>query len=121
MHPVGVILDGVRDVRTGPNEAHVAEQDVPELRELIQAGAAQECADAGDPRVVRDLVQVAFRPVLQQRPDERGVRGRVAVRAHRPELHHREAVSKSSDPLAAIDDRTLSLEPDRDRHGEENR
>src|SRR4029079_16079640 len=41
--------------RPRTHEAHVAEQDVEELRQLVEAGAAQEPAESRDPRVVVDL------------------------------------------------------------------
>src|SRR4029079_10905309 len=37
------------------DQAHLAAQDGDELRQLIERGAAQEAADAGDPRVLFDL------------------------------------------------------------------
>ena len=45
--------------RPRADEAHLAAQDVEELGELVERGAAQERADARDARVVRDLEQPA--------------------------------------------------------------
>jgi len=56
-----------------------------------------------------------------KRLNEGSVRGRVAVSPHRPKLHHREAVSKSTDPVAPIEDRSTGFEQDGDRHGREDR
>src|SRR5437764_12708075 len=42
------LLDEERAFRTRPDEAHVAADDVPQLRQLVEAGLADEAADAGD-------------------------------------------------------------------------
>src|SRR5919197_4816194 len=45
-----------RDVEAGrprTDQAHLAAQHVDELRELVQARAAEEAPEPGDPRVVR--------------------------------------------------------------------
>ena len=44
---------------TGPNDGHVAAEDIPELREFIDFGAAKECADGGDSGVGTEGVGVA--------------------------------------------------------------
>ncbi len=41
--------------RPRANNAHVAQNDVPDLRQLIEAGFAKKIADAGDARVVLQL------------------------------------------------------------------
>ena len=43
----------VGDERPRADEAHLAAQHVEELRQLVERGAAQEVADAGDARVAR--------------------------------------------------------------------
>ena len=57
---VGPLLDLGRQRRPGPDDAHLAAQHVPELRDLVDRQLAQEPADPGDSRVVADLEQ---RPV----------------------------------------------------------
>lgn len=49
---LGVFGDFAHQRRAGADEGHVATEDVPELRQLIQAGFAQEVTDLGDARVV---------------------------------------------------------------------
>src|SRR5690242_21603932 len=49
--PRRVLLDLIRERGAGPDEAHVAASDVPELRDLVDGQAAQHPADACDPRV----------------------------------------------------------------------
>ena len=51
----------LEDERPRADEAHLAAQDVEQLRQLVERGAAQEPADARDARVVGDLEQ-ARRP-----------------------------------------------------------
>ena len=50
-----VLLDFVRQRRPRPDERHVAAQHVPELRQLVEAGLAQNVPDRRDPRIVGDL------------------------------------------------------------------
>src|SRR5207245_8405542 len=40
--PVGILGDRIRDVRARADEAHLAAQHVPQLRELVEARAPQE-------------------------------------------------------------------------------
>ena len=75
-------LDSWIDERTRADEAHLALQHVPELRQLVDARGAQEAAHARDARVVLDL---------EERAVDLVVRGeRLALRLgavdHRPEL-----------------------------------
>ena len=62
----------VEDERARADEAHLAAQDVEQLRQLVERRAAQEAADARDPRVVGDLEQavglVVGRSVLLAAP-----------------------------------------------------
>ena len=46
---LGQHADGVR---AGADQGHLAPDHVPELRQLVEAGAAQEPADLGDPVVI---------------------------------------------------------------------
>ena len=52
---VAEAFDFVHGQRTGADQAHVAAQDVPELREFIEAVFAEELADGGDSGVVCDF------------------------------------------------------------------
>src|SRR3954468_2546431 len=51
--PSRVLLDLIAERRSRPDHAHVAAQDVPELRQLVERELAQDAADARDPRVAR--------------------------------------------------------------------
>src|ERR1017187_3331953 len=50
-----VVLHLGRDGRPGADEAHVADENIPELRELVDAGATEETAERSDARVVLHL------------------------------------------------------------------
>src|SRR6266550_8490789 len=113
--PVAVLRDGVRNVRAGTDEAHLAAEHVPELRQLVEARLAKESADPRDPGIVGDFVNGARRALLHQAADERAVRTGIRVGAHRPELDDFEAAAVATDPLAAVEDRPWTFEPDRDR------
>ncbi|KAG0773304.1 hypothetical protein G6F22_014986 [Rhizopus arrhizus] len=52
LHQVLVHFVVLQRVRAGPDDGHVAHQHVQELRQLIQAGAPQEAADAGNAGIV---------------------------------------------------------------------
>src|SRR5439155_26107427 len=88
-HAPSELLDEARPFGPGPDEAHVATQDVEELGQLIEARPTQEDADSGSPRIVAD------------RPARAGVRLR--VQAHGAELQHPEAAAGDSHPLLALE------------------
>src|SRR5258708_24818789 len=50
-----VMVDVVDRMRTRPNQAHLLAQHIPELRQLIEAVAADNSTDTGDSGVVVDL------------------------------------------------------------------
>ena len=50
--PVLELLDEVRPLGTRADDRHVAAQDVPELRQLVEVEPAQPAADRRAPRVV---------------------------------------------------------------------
>ncbi len=53
--PVAVDLAAQRG--SGPDQAHVAEDDVEQLRQFVQAEPPEEPAERGDPRIVLQLEQ----------------------------------------------------------------
>src|SRR5262245_11719860 len=65
-------LDETRSFGTRTDQAHVATQDVPKLRELVEPGTPQEFADPRDTGVCR------------RRPDRSG--GPLGSVIHRPEF-----------------------------------
>src|SRR5437762_421062 len=94
--------------RPWPYEAHLAEQDVEELRELIQRRSAEELSDLGDPGIGGDLEQ----PVrLIQRME--GLLPRVGVLDHRAELEHLEVLAVPPDARLTEQDRAGRVKLDR--------
>jgi len=90
-----------------PDEAHVAGEHVGELRQLVEAPAPQQRAEAGVAGVVLPLV--ADPPL-----DLDGHLAATAVRVHGPELPDPEHVPVPPDPALAVEDRR----PEGDQHGQ---
>src|SRR5690606_12773627 len=55
--PVLIPIDDLHEFRARADEAHLADQDVEELREFVNAGAAKPGSDASDARIIADLVR----------------------------------------------------------------
>src|ERR687887_168829 len=95
--------------KRGPraDEAHVAADDVPELRQLVEREAAEEAARPGDAGVAA----------------VDGEAGALALGAddHRPQLEQVEVSALVADAALAVEDRAAVLELDRDRCGREHR
>ena len=87
--------------RPRPHEAHLAAQDVDDLRNLVQRETPQDPPHPGDPRVVSDLEQrpAGFVRCLELRLPL----GRAGD--HRPELEHPELVLADPDPGVDVEDR----------------
>src|SRR5262249_59012154 len=86
-------LHEARILRPGPDEAHLAAQDVPELRDLVELRLREEGPDP------RETIVVDRR---EGRPRGAGL--------HLPELEHRELAAEDSDPPAAVEDRPAAVE-----------
>ena len=69
-------LDELRTLRTRTNQAHVADEHVPQLRQFVEPGASEEATDGRDA------------PVVGRSPHGAGVR--FGVGAHRAELVNHE-------------------------------
>ena len=102
-----VALHLVGERRSGTDEAHVADEHVPELRQLVDRGAAQEPPDPRDAGVAAvDRVPRA----LALRADD-----------HRAQLQHRERAAGDADALLAEEHRAPVLEPHGERGGGQDR
>ena len=90
----GVVVDLGLDRRAGADDRHLAAEDVDQVGDLVERGAAEEAAGAGDPRVVAvdDLAD----------PD------RVGALDHRPQLPHLELAAAEADAALAVDDRAAA-------------
>lgn len=82
-----------RGNRSWSDQAHIAAQDIPELRQLIQAGFSQEPADLRYPRIIfKLLVPLPFRP------DPRILRKQFLQTAFRIRQHGSELEAKEFPP-----------------------
>src|SRR3954453_21247831 len=127
-HQVGATAEAPGDAlvlvlrqRARADEAHVAAQDVHELRQFVQREAPQERADAGHPRVLRDLEAPRFAgPRVEGETDQLVLHGRSAV-VHRPELEDLEPASRPTDAALAKQHGARAVELDRQRTQDEHR
>src|SRR5687768_74527 len=102
-----VLLDLVAQRRPRPDDAHVAAQDVPELRQLVDRRPPQDPPDAGDA-----AVSVVHR-----------IAGAHALRTddHGAQLEHVEVGAVLPDAGLPVEDRAAVLELDRERRETEKR
>lgn len=118
---VAVALDFLRDDRARADEAHVAADDVPELRQLVEAGLAEEGAELGDARVVLELeVLLPLLAGLGVFP-EVFLEGFLCVRDHGLELVAREEHAMLADALVGEDDVAFVADGDHDGQCYEDR
>ena len=89
-------IEIVRRLRTGPDQAEIAGQDIDKLGKLVELGLAQEAAN-------REHTGIIGQGELA-RTDACG------VLHHRCELEQTERFAASSDPDLPIEDRPLSRE-----------
>ena len=86
-------------MRARPDQGHLAAQHVDQLRQLVQAGAAQPASDRGDPRVVGARLHEP----------------RAGVVAHGAELQQLEHIVVEALARLAEQGGTGRVQPDRDR------
>ena len=103
----GELLDEVRALGARADEAHVAVEDVPDLRQFVEAGGADEGADARDARVVvgRELRAREF----------------LGVDAHRAELVDLVGPAEAAGADLAVEGRAAVFELDGDGDGHHER
>ncbi len=97
--------------RARADDAHVSAHDVPQLRQLVEVGKAQEPAEA------RDLRLRALRELVT----EVGAQPRLRVRGERAELQHREDAPRAAHPPAAVEHRRARRQADRERDRPQDR
>ena len=99
---LAVLDDLLVDDRSRPDDAHFAAEHVPHLRQLVEAELAEHPADAGDARVVAELlVALPLQPgrgKAVQVPAEQ----QVGTAVHRAELPGGEPPPVASDPPVAV-------------------
>src|SRR6185503_8503567 len=92
----GIQTNVLGDFRSGTNERHLTEEDVHDLRQLVQLELTQPTSDARDPGIAthrQELLALAGLP-------------------HAPELPHQKGSSPPADPLLAKEDRAAVVELD---------
>jgi hypothetical protein len=82
----------------GANEAHVAFDDIEQLRQLVEAPLANETADRRVARIVEAFVGLPAIAAIEVRVV------RPTVVHHRPELDHAERLAVATDALLAKED-----------------
>src|SRR5690606_4852373 len=106
--------------RPRSDEAHLALQHVPQLRQLVEARLAEEATDTRNARVVPELV-VAIPLFLQLRTlFQELLEDLVGVFDHRGEFAALEASAAPPDPRMAVDHRT-AFRPQQYAHSDDER
>src|SRR4051794_22265331 len=86
-------IDVLRTLGPGPDDAHLAAEDVPKLRNLVPAGSPEDATDSRDARVASG-----------------GIHGHagLGVRDHRPKLHHLKWSAALTAPNLPVKDRSAA-------------
>lgn len=118
---VAVAFDFLGDDRARADEAHVAADDVPELRQFVKAGLPEEGPELRDARVVFELE--VFFPLFASRGIflEVFLEGFLSVWDHRLELVAREQDAVLADALMRKDYMPLVVDGHDNGQGDENR
>ena len=103
--------------RPGPDDAHLAPEDIPELGQLVEAGPPQEAARPRDPRIVGQLERVTLDLVELLQVGKL----LLGVADHRAELDDLELAPVEADPRLAEEHRTAVLRPDGEPDRREDR
>jgi len=100
-------IDLVAEGRTRADDRHLAPDDVPELRQLVDREPAEQAAGSRDPRIAAiDCEACALR---------------LGSDHHRPELEQLEVCAVLADPRLPVEHRASICELDRERTGCEER
>lgn len=103
-----VLVEFADGRRTGADEGHIALEDVPELREFVEARLADEAADLRDARVIFHLEHEAVHFIL----GEELLLALLRVLVHAAELVHAELAAIFADPRLRENDRPGRVELD---------
>ena len=111
------VLQHERCQRPGPDEAHLAAQDVEQLRQLVDAGPAEERPDWRHAQVTLDLMKDA---AVGRRQRPRVVARRHAlIGDHRPELETPEPPAAIANSFVRIERRPCRRELDEESNDDE--
>src|SRR3981081_2040023 len=83
----------VADEWPRPDQAHVAEQHVPQLRQLVERATPEKASDTGDAGVAGDLEQ----PIARLIAVAQSVALMLRTVKHRPELDDSEVLTVTTD------------------------
>ncbi len=104
--------------RTRADQAHLSDQDVPELGKFVEAGPTQESTQGRDSGIILDLEQdAAGGLVLRFERDESSL----GVGNHGPEFQTPECPTTETYPLLAKEDRTPRIETNQESNDQHDR
>src|SRR5690606_7547085 len=107
--PLLILLDLARQGRAWPDEAHIAPQDIDQLRQLVETELPQVFPDAGQARIVRVLEDPS---VTTDGPDQlRPLLVRIGD--HASELDHAERPAILPEPGLEVEGTTFGVSPDK--------
>ena len=95
-----ILVDDARVLGPRADDGHLAPQDIDELRELVDFGAAQPRAEPEHPRIMVGRDDAPERPVIHP---------------HGPQLVHRERAPVASRQPGPVENLALVREPDAER------
>src|SRR6266487_1043554 len=107
-HLAAIARGLLRQCRPGPDQGHIPEQHVDELRKLVERPPAQPPADLSDPGIAADLEEHPARLITHGELRLPGVR----THHHGPELVQGERASIPADPWLPEQDGTAVSHPD---------
>src|SRR5713101_6818436 len=105
-----VLCDDLWDLRSWPYERHLAPNHVQKLRQLVDAGTAEDRADAGDARIARPTGVELVTAKVTDAPAQLGSVGR-----HRAELKAAKAFAPPPNPVLRKQCRARRVEANQKR------
>lgn len=116
---VAVALDLGCDDGARTDEAHVAADDVPELRQLVEAGLPEEGTELGDARVVLELEVRLPLPARGRILLQVSLEGFLCIGHHRLEFIAGEQLAILADALMREDDAAPVVDGDENRQDQQ--
>src|SRR5436189_5377028 len=127
--PHAVSFELIFHGRAGAHQRHFADQHIPELRQFIETGLPEDCADPGDARIflyfenrLLSVLSVSANLSGNEPADVFLVDAAVAIGAHGAELQHSEFLAVLAPTLLAEEHRALGgcldQSGDKPKHGE---
>src|SRR2546423_43451 len=96
---------------TRPDQGHLTNKDINQLRKLVEAPAPQQSSQSGRPRVVLDFEQSHITSVIQVRHLHLL---QICTFAHRAELEHAESLAAETRPFLKEERRAGRIETNGD-------